>query len=61
MWESKGKTKALSGRACDSWNLYKEDIALMKEIGLTSYRFSVEWSKIEPKRGANLAKIKGSY
>jgi beta-glucosidase len=31
--------------------LYKEDIALMKEIGLTSYRFSVEWSKIEPKRG----------
>jgi beta-glucosidase len=40
-----------AGAACDEWNLYKEDIQLMKDISLNSYRFSVEWSKIEPKPG----------
>ncbi len=40
-----------SGRACDHWNLYPYDIRLMKELGLNSYRFSVEWSRIEPWEG----------
>jgi beta-glucosidase len=40
-----------AGAACDEWNLYKEDIKLMKDISLNSYRFSVEWSKIEPQPG----------
>lgn len=34
--------------ACDHYHRYKEDIALMKEIGLKSYRFSVSWSRIMP-------------
>jgi len=38
-----------SGRACNSWELWEEDIKLMKELGLNSYRFSVEWAKVEPK------------
>ena len=41
----------ISGTACDHWNRYREDIQLMKELGVTSYRFSVEWSKIEPEAG----------
>lgn len=40
-----------AGRACDHWNKYKEDIALMADFGLNSYRFSVEWSKIVPHPG----------
>lgn len=40
-----------AGIMCDGWNRYKEDIQLMKELGVNSYRFSVEWSKIEPKAG----------
>ena len=28
---------------------YKEDIALMKELGLNSFRFSISWSRIFPK------------
>ena len=40
-----------SGLAADHWNRYPEDIKLMKELGLTHYRFSVEWSKIEPSMG----------
>ena len=34
--------------AADHWNRYPEDIKLMKELGVNHYRFSVEWSKIEP-------------
>ena len=37
-----------SGDAADHWNLYKQDINLMKNIGVNAYRFSVEWSKIMP-------------
>ncbi|QWU17709.1 beta-glucosidase [Paenibacillus sophorae] len=34
--------------ACDSYHLYLEDIALMKELGITSYRFSIAWPRIFP-------------
>ena len=40
-----------AGIACDHWNRYKEDIQLMKALSLNAYRFSVEWSKIEPDQG----------
>ncbi|HEX8949706.1 MAG TPA: family 1 glycosylhydrolase [Dissulfurispiraceae bacterium] len=29
--------------------LYKEDLLLLKELGVNSYRFSIEWSRIQPK------------
>ena len=35
-------------RACDHYNLYPQDIALMKEIGLDAYRFSLAWPRILP-------------
>ena len=34
--------------AIDFYHRYKEDIALYKELGLNSYRFSVSWSRIYP-------------
>ena len=34
--------------ACDHYNRYKEDISLMKEIGLKAYRFSIAWPRILP-------------
>ena len=34
--------------ACDHYHRYKEDVAIMKEIGLKSYRFSVSWSRVLP-------------
>ena len=35
--------------ACDHYNRYKEDVALMKELGVKAYRFSIAWSRIYPK------------
>ena len=34
--------------ACDHYRRYKEDVALMREIGLTAYRFSIAWSRVLP-------------
>lgn len=37
--------------ACDHYHRWREDVALMKELGLKSYRFSVSWSRIIPREG----------
>lgn len=34
--------------ACDHYHRYREDVALMKEIGLDAYRFSISWPRIVP-------------
>jgi beta-glucosidase len=40
-----------SGDCCDSYHRYAEDIALVRGMGLGAYRFSIEWSRIEPEDG----------
>jgi beta-glucosidase len=39
------------GLAANHYELYKEDVKLMAEFGLNAYRFSIEWSRIEPREG----------
>ncbi len=34
--------------ACDHYRRWREDIALMREIGLNAYRFSISWSRVLP-------------
>ena len=41
-----------SGDAADSYHRYREDMKLLAEAGLNSYRFSLEWARIEPERGS---------
>lgn len=38
--------------ACDHYRRYPEDIALMSELGLQTYRFSTSWSRVRPDGGA---------
>lgn len=40
-----------SGNACDFWNRCFDDIELIKDLGLKSFRFSLDWSMIEPRQG----------
>jgi beta-glucosidase len=52
-WERRPGTPcaAPSGLACDHYNRYRDDIAIMASLGLNTYRFSVEWARIEPADG----------
>jgi beta-glucosidase len=34
--------------ACDHYRRFREDVAMMRDLGLTSYRFSISWSRILP-------------
>jgi beta-glucosidase len=40
-----------SGRACNSYELWETDLDLVAGLGLTAFRFSVEWARIEPTEG----------
>jgi len=39
------------GNALYSWTRFEKDLAALKKIGVTHYRFSVEWARVEPKPG----------
>lgn len=55
IWDVATKNKIKDGAhchtACDHYHRWREDVALMKELGLKSYRFSVSWSRIIPQEG----------
>lgn len=54
-WEhlipSKIKNADKSGLAIDHWNRVSEDTKLLNDLGVKQYRFSIEWSRIEPAEG----------
>lgn len=44
--------------ACDHYHRYEQDVALMAELGVSAYRFSVAWPRIQPE-GAGAANPAG--
>jgi len=43
--------KTASGDACNSFELWPQDLDLVRDLKLNCYRFSIEWSRIEPEPG----------
>ncbi|CAN5894527.1 hypothetical protein BH11MYX3_BH11MYX3_40850 [soil metagenome] len=43
-----GKGTAFVGEATRGYSKFMEDLGLVKELGVDSYRFSIEWARIEP-------------
>lgn len=43
-----GTCEATGDTACDHYHRYKEDIQLLKELGVDAYRFSIAWTRIFP-------------
>ena len=41
----------ICGKSVDHYNRFKEDIDLLVSLGMNSYRFSIEWARIEPTCG----------
>ncbi len=44
--------------ACDHYHRYRDDVALMRELGLSAYRFSVSWPRVLPE-GAGRVEQRG--
>lgn len=40
-----------SGAAVDHYRLFAQDIAMLASLGLNTFRFSIEWARIEPEQG----------
>jgi beta-glucosidase len=49
--EQAGLLPHKSQEACDSWTNWRDDIALLRAMGLNAYRLSLEWARIEPEPG----------
>lgn len=39
------------GKGCNHYALYREDVELLRQLGHPNYRFSIEWSRVEPREG----------
>jgi len=52
MWEHNPGSGCVevSGDTCDHFHRYPEDIKLLADLGFGTYRFSVEWSRVQPER-----------
>ena len=50
--EAKKPDNYVSGELGDHYNRYKEDFDFLTKMNMNAYRFSVEWSRIEPKEGS---------
>jgi beta-glucosidase len=50
-WEKKTGLKDASGQACRHYELFRQDFDLAKALGHNTHRFSIEWSRIEPREG----------
>lgn len=51
-WETGGRTRGEPcGGAAGSWERYEEDGDLARDAGANAFRFSISWSRVEPRRG----------
>jgi len=48
-WASWDSILNLNPHITNHYNLYREDLNLLKELGVDAYRFSLEWSRIQPR------------
>lgn len=50
--EAKSPNNYVSGRGVNHYEQYPEDFDLLKKLNMNAYRFSIEWSRVEPEEGA---------
>ncbi len=50
-WEACGHVPDRSGASCLHYEKYNQDLDLIAQVGVNAYRYSVEWSRIEPEPG----------
>jgi beta-glucosidase len=48
-WTSWDRTLGERPEITNHYSLYREDLALLKDLGVNAYRFSLEWSRMQPR------------
>ena len=48
-WSSWDSILSQNPEVTNHYTMYKEDLSLLKDLGVNAYRFSLEWSRIQPK------------
>ncbi len=51
LWEKGGRVKERSGDAARQYELFDDDFALAQKLSHNAHRFSIEWSRVEPREG----------
>lgn len=49
--EAVNPSNYICGRACDHYNRFEDDLKLAQAFNHNAFRFSIEWSRVEPKKG----------
>jgi beta-glucosidase len=49
--EAENPDNYISGKGVEHFKRYKEDIKLVKELSLNSFRFGIEWARLQPEEG----------
>jgi len=52
--EAKDPNNYVSGAAADHYSLYQDDFDLLKKMNMNAFRFSIEWSRVEPQNRNSL-------
>jgi beta-glucosidase len=50
--EARDPQSYVSGASTDHYNRYSKDFDLLKQMNMNAFRFSIEWSRVEPEQGA---------
>lgn len=59
--DAKSPDNYVSGAASDHYNKYEEDFDLLEHMHMNAYRFSIEWSRLEPEEGVWDAEVIAHY
>lgn len=59
--EMAGLMPEKSGLACNSYEMFRDDIRVMSELGHQAFRTSVEWCRVEPEQGVFSQKAADHY
>lgn len=50
--EAKDPNNYVSGDGVDHYHLYEDDFQIIKKLNMNAFRYSIEWSRVEPSEGA---------